>query len=136
MALVIRSYAPLLALTVALANACAGNPGPGQRSAPAVARPPAVSDVSIEIENHNWLDVVVYAVHGGQSTRLLTVPAAGSISRILPQHVLAQHGEMRLMAHAVGNPAKFTSERIFARTGMTISWTLEIDLKRSSVAVW
>jgi len=133
---VIRSYAPLLILTVAVGGACATGKSASQPSAPLARELPAVSDVSIEVENHNWLDVVVYVVHGGQSTRLLTVPAAGSILQTLPQHVLAQQGEMRLMAHAVGNPAKFTSERIYARSGMTISWTLEIDLKRSSVAVW
>ena len=128
-------YITLLFATGTVVGGCSTKKVP-VADAPALAVVEPARNVSIEVENHNWLDVVVYAVHGGQRTRLLTAPAASSVSATLPPHVLAQQGEMHLLAHAVGNPNKFLSERIFARSGMTISWTLETDLKRSSLAVW
>lgn len=93
--------------------------------------------VTLEVINHNWLDVVVYVLHSGQRTRVLTVVATGSASVTVPNHMLrTSGGQIRLLAHAIGNPTTFTSETIVARPGMTIDWTLESDLKRSSLAVW
>lgn len=127
-------YLSLVTLGLVLGSACTRHSSSINKAVVPVVEEP--HDVYIEVNNHNWLDVVVYAVHGGQTTRLLTVAAASWGSGTLPSHVLAQQGEMRLLAHAVGNPTKFMSERIFARSGMTINWTLETDLKRSSLAVW
>jgi hypothetical protein len=92
--------------------------------------------VKLDVTNHNWLDVTVYVVHGSQRTRLLTVTATQGASAILPLHALRPSGEIRLLAHAVGDPSPFLSETIIAKSGMTITWTLENDLKRSSLAVW
>ena len=124
----------LITLSLVLASACAKHSSSLDGGVAPVVE--VAQDVSIEVNNHNWLDVVVYAVHSGQKTRLLTVPAAGYITAIVPPQLLGQQGELRLLAHAVGNPVTFMSERIYARSGMTISWTLENDLKRSSLAVW
>lgn len=93
-------------------------------------------DVTLDVANHNWLDVVVYVVHGGQRTRLAMVTAAGSASFVVPDYTLRNNGQIRLLAHAVGDPNKFMSETIVAKPGMTIDWTIETDLKRSSLAVW
>ncbi len=92
--------------------------------------------VKLDVINHNWLDVTVYVVYGSQRTRLLTVTATQGGSAIVPLHALRPTGEIRLLAHAVGDPSPFLSEPIAARSGMTISWTLESDLKKSSVAIW
>ncbi len=92
--------------------------------------------IKLDVSNHNWLDVVIYVVHGGQRTRLLTVTAAGAATVVIPEHMLQNQGQIRLLAHAVGNPQTFLSETITAKRGMTIDWTLETDLRRSSVAVW
>lgn len=92
--------------------------------------------VKLDVTNHNWLDVTVYVVYGSQRTRLLTVTATQGASAIVPLHALRLGGEIRLLAHAVGDPSRFLSEPIVARSGMTITWTLESDLKRSSLAVW
>ncbi len=92
--------------------------------------------VKLDVTNHNWLDVTVYVVYGSQRTRLLTVTATQGATAIVPLHALRPSGEIRLLAHAVGDPSPFLSEPIVARSGMTITWTLESDLKRSSLAVW
>jgi hypothetical protein len=91
--------------------------------------------VELAVANHNWLDVVVFVVHGGQRTRLVTVTAAKSTTAMIPTFAL-RNDQIRLLAHAVGNPETFLSEPISVRRGMRITWTLESDLNRSSVAVW
>lgn len=123
----------VLTLSVMFAAGCA------KRTSQHSALPDAASKIEpieLSVENHNWLDVVVFVVHGGQRTRLVTVTAAKSASALIPEYALRHHGQIRLLAHAVGNPQTFTSELIVARQGMKIEWTLESDLKRSSVAVW
>ena len=95
-----------------------------------------IEPIELTVSNHNWLDVVVFVVHGGQRTRLVTVTAAKNASAMIPEFALRHHGQIRLFAHAVGNPETFMSETIVARKGMRIEWTLESDLKRSSVAIW
>jgi type IV pilus biogenesis protein CpaD/CtpE len=123
----------LLALSVTLAAGCAKRTTSAHSSLPTAT---ALEPIELSVENHNWLDVVVFVVHGGQRTRLVTVTAAKNASALIPEHALQHHGQIRLLAHAVGNPETFMSEVIVARRGMRIEWTLESDLKRSSVAVW
>lgn len=114
--------------------ACAGHKAPPTPEFSAFA---ADETVKLDVNNHNWLDVVIYVVHSGQRTRIATVVATGSTSVVVPNHALRNSGgQIRLLAHAIGNPTTFTSEMIVARPGMTIDWTLESDLKRSSLAVW
>lgn len=92
--------------------------------------------VTLEVTNHNWSDVNVYVVRGTQRTRLVTVIATQEAAVTVPVHALRPNGEIRLLAHRVGDPKSFLSEVIFAKSGSTIAWTLEADLRRSSVAVW
>lgn len=123
----------LLTLSVTLAAGCTKRTTSAHSSLPGAM---ALEPIELSVENHNWLDVVVFVVHGGQRTRLVTVTAAKNASAMIPEYALRHHGQIRLLAHAVGNPQTFMSEVIVARKGMRIEWTLESDLKRSSVAVW
>ena len=124
----------LLAFAAILVTACAKRTSSEHSSLPDLAS--HIEPIELSVANHNWLDVVVFVVHGGQRTRLVTVTAAKNASALIPEFALRHHGQIRLLAHAVGNPETFTSEIIVARKGMRIEWTLESDLKRSSVAVW
>ena len=124
----------LVTLIAALTLGCAKRTravDPSEAESAAFAEP-----VELAISNHNWLDVVVFVVHGGQSTRLTTVTAAKSASTLIPPFTLRNQGQIRLLAHAVGNPERYLSETIVVRKGMRIEWTLETDLKRSSVGIW
>ncbi len=116
-----------------LSTACHHNPRQGKDPASEVV---FNQPVTLEVANHNWSDVTVYVVYGSQRTRLTTVTATQEAAVTLPAHALRPSGEIRLLAHAVGNPNTFLSEVIVAKSGMTIAWTLETDLHRSSLAVW
>jgi hypothetical protein len=127
-------HAATLGIAVAFLAGCAGHKAP---PAPDVVAFSGDDTVKLDVNNHNWLDVVIYVVHSGQRTRVATVVATGSASVVVPNHALRNSGgQIRLLVHAIGNPKTFMSETIVARPGMTIDWTLESDLKRSSLAVW
>ena len=100
--------------------------------------PELASDTQLvlEIENHNWSDVIIYVVHDGRRTRLTSVTAARNSSLIIPPNIIGQVGNLQLIARRVGAYDRYISQPISVRTGSTIVLTLESDLSRSSVAVW
>ena len=127
-------HAATLVLAIAFLAGCAGHKA---SPTPELSAFSGDETVKLDVNNHNWLDVVIYVVHSGQRTRVATVVATGSASVVVPNHALRNSGgQIRLLVHAIGNPTTFMSETIVARPGMTIDWTLESDLKRSSLAVW
>jgi len=127
-------YVAALGFAIAALTGCAGHKTPPTEEVTAFS---GGETVTLDVNNHNWLDVVIYVVHSGQRTRVATVVATGSASVVVPNHALRNSGgQIRLLVHAIGNPKTFMSETIVARPGMTIDWTLESDLKRSSLAVW
>ena len=124
----------LLSFSVLIVAGCAKRTSSDLSSLPEVSI--SLEPIELSVENHNWLDVVVFVVHGGQRTRIVTVTAAKNASALIPEFALRHHGQIRLLAHAVRNPEPFLSEVIVVQRGMRIAWTLESDLKRSSVAIW
>jgi len=123
----------LLVIVVASGTSCSANKGAVEQDAFA---PIAAAPVTLSVTNHNWLDVVVYVVSGTERIRLFTVTAAGAGEMPIPPRALQHNGEIRLLVHAVGNPSTFTSESIVAKPGSTVEWTIESELRRSSLAVW
>jgi hypothetical protein len=123
----------LLAIMVGAATSCAAHRGALKEEAFA---PMADEPVTLSVTNHNWLDVVIYVVTGTERIRLITVTAAGAGEIPVPTRALQHNGEIRLLVHAVGNPTTFMSELVVAKPGSTVEWTIESELRRSSLAVW
>jgi len=121
----------------ALVGCAAHRGGPSSASALASqddATPP--DSLVLEIENHNWSDIVVYALHDGMLSRLTQVTAGRSVSvPLLPHHIGAM-GMLRLAVHPIGGSSDYTSETVSLRTGSTVRLTVESSVSRSSVAVW
>ena len=92
--------------------------------------------VILDVQNHNWADVIIYVVHDGRRTRLNTVRATRTTSLIIPPNLIGQVGNLQLIARRVGAYDRYVSPSISIRTGSTVVLTLESDLSRSSVAVW
>lgn len=92
--------------------------------------------VTLEVQNHNWADIIIYVVHDGKRTRLSSVTAAKDASLIIPSNLIGQVGNLQLIARRVGAYDRYVSQPISIRTGSTIVLTLESNLARSSVAVW
>lgn len=133
-----RSFAMLGATLVAgTATACAAHrPAPAASAIlPDTSTSPA-DHLVLEIENHNWSDIVVFVLHDGRPSRLAQVTAGQSVSvPLLARHVGAM-GTLRLNVHPIGGSSDYTSESLSLRTGSTVHLTVESRVAHSSVAVW
>jgi len=128
-----RLFRIALGVTLAAAMiACRG----GQFPEDVLAEPSATQTVILDVQNHNWADVIIYVVHDGRRTRLNTVRATRTTSLIIPPRLIGQVGNLQLIARRVGAYDRYISPSISIRTGTTVVLTLESDLSRSSVAVW
>ncbi len=105
------------------------------RKSDAVA-PAAQAEVTVQVESHHWSDIVVYLMNGSQSQRLGLVAGLSSAEFVLPYRQLASGGKVRLRAQPVGGEESFTSEDVVIQIGQGLKWTLENNLRRSSLAVY
>lgn len=96
---------------------------------------PARSEVSVEVENHNWSDITVYLMAGGLPQRLGMVTSFRTTVLAFPSQRLNTGGGVRLRALPVAGKS-YTTETILVLPGQTITWTLENDLDHSSLTVY
>jgi hypothetical protein len=114
---------------VLLAAAAACGPHP-----PGPVEPQA--EIALQVINHHWLDVTIYVVHNGERSRIGLVTAATNQLFMLPARLLGQSREIALLGKAVGSRATVRTELLIVKPGQAIEWTLESDLRRSSVGVY
>ena len=93
-------------------------------------------EIALNVTNHNYLDVVVYVLHDGQRTRVGMVSGSSSTVFFLPSRLLGQGREIRLYGDAIGNDTYAVTDILVVQHGQYIEWTLETDLRRSSVGVF
>jgi hypothetical protein len=94
------------------------------------------ADVTLYVTNHNYLDVIVYVIHDGQRTRIGTVTGSSAQAFTLPVRLIGQAHELRLYGDPVGSEDFALTELLVVHPGQSIEWTLETDLRRSSVGVF
>jgi hypothetical protein len=99
------------------------------------ARSQSNSEIALEVESHHWSDIVVYLMNGTQSERLGMVNGLSNKQFVFPFRKLTAGGKARLRAYAVGGAGSVTSEDLLVQPGQWIKWTLESDLRRSSLAI-
>ncbi len=103
----------------------------------------------LEVENHNWSDVLIYVIHDGTRSRFLELAAAKSAVEPIPARFVGSNGMLRLFVHRVGGAddsvilvrrsgtsEDYLTPTVSVRTGKTVSLTLESDLQRSTLGVW
>jgi len=100
-----------------------------------LATPPADA-VVLEVENHNWADIVLYVVHDGVHTRFAQVAATQNVSMKIPPQLHGQMGVIRIAARRIGGLDSFVSQAISLRGNASVRFTIESNLARSSVGVW
>jgi len=98
--------------------------------------PEARGEVTVQVESHHWSDIVVYLMNGTQSQRLGLVAGLSTAEFVLLYRQLATGGKVRLRAQPVGGQGSFTSEEVVIQSGQGLKWTLESNLRRSSLAVY
>ena len=131
--LVHRTALALCIASTAFLPACSHSIPVSDYEAP-VAAPPV--PVVLEVENHNWADVVLYVVHDGIQTRFAQVAAAHNLSIEIPERLQGQMGIIRIAARRIGGTDSFLSQAISLRGNSAVRFTIESNLNRSSVGVW
>ena len=104
---------------------------------PQLAEPQQITGpVVLEVENHNWSDVVLFVIHDGRTHRLAQIAAAKDQSFEIPSHLIGEQGLIRLGLHRIGGRDDYRTEAVSVRTGNTIRLTIEGKLEHSSIGVW
>ena len=93
-------------------------------------------EIALQVTNHNFLDVTIYVLHNGQRTRVGTVTGSSSQVFYLPARLLGLGREMQLLGDPIGSTDFAVTETLIIQPGQYIEWTLETDLRRSSVGVY
>jgi hypothetical protein len=119
-----------------LAVIAAGTAGCGRHRVEDEPEVDALSPTPLTVTNNNWLDVVVYINHDGETTRVAAVTAASTTTFFLPAWMLGHSRSVRLFAHAVGSNSSISTELIHIQPGQFIEWRLESDLAQSAVSVY
>jgi hypothetical protein len=118
----------------AMLSACAHSHPVGQSFANSPALPP--DPVKLQVENHNWADIVLYIVHDGVQTRFTNIAAAHDVSMEIPAQLQGQMGVIRLAVRRIGGTDSYVSQAISLRGNSEVRFTIESSLSRSSVGVW
>ncbi len=123
----------LLIIAVVLAATACSHRG---RSSYASEPPP---DVTLQVTNHNFLDVTVFVLHEGQRIRMGLATGSSSQSFTIPGRLVALSHEIALLGvlgEAIGSSERARTEILTVRPGQRIEWTLETDLRRSIVGIY
>jgi hypothetical protein len=120
----------ILALVATTMVACAAR----RQSKSAKSDP--IPDIPLKVTNHNWLDITIYVLHDGQRTRIGMVTGSSAEDFVLPARLLGQAHQLALIGEAIGSNDVARTETLNIQPGQYIEWTLETDLRRSSVGVY
>ena len=120
-------------LAAAFLSACARRNAITEEPAPTTYPADAVV---LEVENHNWADIVLYVVHDGVHTRFAQVAATHNVSMKIPPQLHGQMGVIRIAARRIGGLDSFVSQAISLRGNASVRFTIESNLAKSSVGVW
>ncbi len=101
---------PLLLLCAALIVTAACS---HRRRAATDSGPPP--DVTLQVTNHNFLDVTVFVLHDGQRLRIGLVTGSTTQLFVLPGRMVALSHELALLGDVVGSPDFARTETIIVQ---------------------
>lgn len=127
----ISIHAVLAGLLLLLGSAACGSAA-GHDPADA----PRRAATTVEVQNNNWLDMVVYVVRSGARVRLGMVTSMSKESFRVPDSAMAPASSLHLEAHPIGSNQSFVAPPVQARPGQRIDLTIQNHLAISSVTVW
>src|SRR5512135_1159657 len=133
---VIRRLSYAISLTAALVLAASGCGGHQNVEDGAAPEADPLAPTPLTVDNNHWLDIVVFVFHDGELSRVGTVTAASSTNFFLPNWMIGQSRNIRLLADPIGSGDAVGTETIHIQPGQFIEWRLESQLARSTVAVY
>ena len=97
---------------------------------------PAAAETTLEVTNHNWSDVVVYALHHTTRVRLGMVTSMNTRQFKLPRVMQVSTSDVRLVAAPIGSSEDFVTGPIHVGPGQRVELQLENTLAISNWSVW
>lgn len=124
---------PRIALAAVVAAASLA--GCFRNESPTTAPPPG-ENIPLQVTNHHYLDITVYAIHDGQRTRIGVAGGSAHTRMVLPARLLGVGRQLRLYGDPIGSSELAITEVIVVQPGQFIEWLLESGLARSTVGVY
>ena len=97
--------------------------------------PVPAGPTQVVVENHNWLDVTVYAVRSGMRQRLGTVGTAMTGTFRIPPSLIGQGGQVQLLVDPIGASQTRLLPPISIVNGDRIDVAIHNHLPLSSISV-
>jgi len=91
--------------------------------------------VKVEVQNHNFLDVTVFARAGGASVRLGEVTGKGSANLSIDPRKVNLASGLRLLVDPIGSTRVFLSETVFPDRGAVVVLQVGAELSMSHVSL-
>src|SRR5688500_4518844 len=76
---------------------------------------------TVQVQNNNWSDMVVYLVQGSSRTRLGMVTSMGSETFRIPRSALGATGQVRLFADPIGSRVGYMTDPLNVRAGQRVA---------------
>jgi hypothetical protein len=103
---------------------------------PATGPQPREEKAIVRVTNHNWADVVVYAVRYSTRYRLGMLATNQTLEFRLPSGAMSGSGDLRLLVDPIGSREVFTTQSISVAPGQWVDFKIENHLAISNWAVW
>jgi hypothetical protein len=94
--------------------------------------PEEFGPVTLNVDNHNWSDIVVYALVDGTRHRLGSVTATQKATLRLPQTVMSSPGAVELVLDPLGSRATFRTGTIQLVMGKELVLVVENELRMTT----
>jgi hypothetical protein len=92
-------------------------------------------EITVHVTNHNWQNVVIYAVRGGSRVRLGDVVTGQSVTFTIPHDLVEGGGQISLLVDPIGGSGRYSTGAILVSPGQQIELTVENHLPTSSWSV-
>jgi hypothetical protein len=131
----VRKSLTVAALGLTMA-ACAGSGAMDPGEGPSPVNKYVQRTATVEVENFNWQDITVYAVHLNSRVRLGTVTSMSKARFRLPTRFVSGGADFRLLADPIGGGRAYLSDNIRVRDGQAVAFSVQNMLTLSTVAIW
>ena len=91
-------------------------------------------DVGLHVDNHNWSDIVVFAVRGTSRMRLGDVATGTHVDFVVPRNMVIG-GSLTVLLHPIGGPRDFSTGPILVAPGQDVDLRVENSLVQTNWSV-
>ncbi len=93
-----------------------------------------MEDVALHVANHNWSDIVVFAVRGSTRMRLGDVSTGTQADFVVPRN-LVLGGQLTVLLHPIGGPRDFSTGPILVSPGQQVDLRVENTITQTNWSV-